>query len=215
MKSTKRLSLFLASEGFTLVELLVALVVTSVILTAVATLAYAMSRANDVTDDTGQKQAQVRYATLRISELIKHSKLVCAAPGNDLAFWRADDNNDGKINPTELVYLETGQAGDYLQILEFSGPTTWDLMLSEITDTNTKEALILACTAKRTLMVPQCSNIRFLGLDSVLPRSKVVVISFELLENDVIRQYQISGTLRGWAGYLLNETGDCLVSDDD
>lgn len=215
MKSTKRLSLFLGSEGFTLVELLVALVVTSVILTAVATLAYAMSRANDVTDDTGQKQAQVRYATLRISELIKHSKLVCAAPGNDLAFWWDDDNNDGKINPTELVYLETGQAGDYLQILEFSGPTTWDLTLSEIGDTNTKEALVLACTAKRTLMVPQCSNVQFLGLDSVVPRSRVVGISFELLENDVIRQYQINGALRGWAGYLLNETGDCLVSDDD
>ncbi|MCH7559430.1 MAG: prepilin-type N-terminal cleavage/methylation domain-containing protein, partial [Planctomycetes bacterium] len=79
-------------KGFTLVELLVALVVTGIVLAAVATLAFAMGTANDVADDSSQKQAQVRYATLRISELIRHCKLICGTPGSDVAVWRADDN---------------------------------------------------------------------------------------------------------------------------
>ena len=54
-------------RGFTLVELLLALIVTGIILTAVTTLAFAVGAANDATDDTSQKQAQVRFATLRIS----------------------------------------------------------------------------------------------------------------------------------------------------
>jgi len=66
-------------KGFTLVELLVALVVTSIILAAVATLAYALGTVNDSSNDTAVKQAQLRYATLRISDLIKYSKLVYAA----------------------------------------------------------------------------------------------------------------------------------------
>ena len=40
-------------------------------------------------------------------------------------------------------------------------------------------------------------------------------ISFDLVENGVVHRYQISAGLRGWAGYLLNQAGDGLVSDDD
>jgi hypothetical protein len=202
-------------SGLTLDELLVALIVSSVVLTAVATLAYAVSSANDATDDTSWKQAQVRAATLRISDLIRHCKLICAAPGDDLAVWRADDNNDGKINPTELVYIEAGQLRDRLQLLEFSWAMSWDLTLSELTDTNTKEALILACTTRQIVVVPQCSNVRFSGLDAVVPRSRFVSISFDLGENNTTHRYQISASLRSWAGNLLNETGDSIVSDDD
>jgi prepilin-type N-terminal cleavage/methylation domain-containing protein len=197
-------------SGLTLVELLVALIVSSVVLTAVATLAYAVSSANDVTDDTSWKQAQVRAATLRISDLIRHCKLICAAPGDDLAIWRADDNDDGKINPTELVYIEAGQLRDRLQLLEFSWAMSWDLTLSELTDTNTKEALMLACTTRQIVVVPQCSNVQFSG-----PRSRFVSISFDLAQNNTTHRYQLSASLRSWAGNLLNDAGDAIVSDDD
>jgi hypothetical protein len=37
---------------------------------------------------------------------------------------------------------------------------------------------------------------------------------FELEENGVWHNYQISATLRGWAGHLLDGSGN-IVSDDD
>jgi len=201
-------------NGFTLVELLLALVITSVILAAVATLSYALGTANDAADDMSQKQAYVRYATLRISELIRHCKLLCGMPGNDLAIWRADDNNDGKINPTELVYLEAGQERDQLRLLEFPWSVSWDISLSETQDINTKSTLILACTERRTVLVPECSNVQYV-VDSPPPWSKIVSVSFDLVENGAARQYQINTALRNWAGHLLNAVGDTIVSDDD
>jgi prepilin-type N-terminal cleavage/methylation domain-containing protein len=214
MKKLQRPSSCFGSKGFTLAELLVALVVTSVILTAVVTLAHALGTVNDASDDTTQKQTQVRYATLRISELIRHCKLICGAPGDDLCIWRADDNGDNKINPTELVYIESGPGRDYLQLLDFTWAASWNLTLSETQDINTKDALIVACDDRRMLLLPECSNVWF-GFDEAAPMSRLVSISFELSENGIARQYQINASLRGWGGNLLNPAGDAIVSDDD
>jgi prepilin-type N-terminal cleavage/methylation domain-containing protein len=214
MKKLQRPSLGFDSKGFTLVELLIALVVTSIILTAVVTLAHALGTVNDASDDTSQKQAQVRYVTLRISELIKHCKLICGAPGDDLCIWRADDNSDGKINPTELVYIESGPGRTYLQLLDFTWSASWNLTLSETQDINTKDALIVVCDERRMMLVPECSNVRF-AFGEAPPMSRLVSISFEVYEDGIERQYQINASLRGWAGNLLDESGVSIVSDDD
>jgi len=201
-------------NAFTLVELLVALVVTSIVFTAVATLAYALGTANETSDDTSQKQAHVRYTTLRISELIRHCKLICGMPGDDLAVWRADDNGDGEINPQELVYLEMGQGRDYVQLLDFPSAENWRVTLSSILGGTAKQELMLICDERQTKLVPECSNVQIV-LDSPPPWSKSVTMSFGLVENGAVRQYQISAALRGWAGHLLDTDGNSLVSDDD
>ena len=201
-------------KGFTLVELLVALAVTSIVSAAVATLAYALGTANDSSNDTAVKQAQVRYTTLRISELVRNCKLICGAPGDDLAVWRADDNNNGEINPQELVYLEMGQGRDYVQLLDFPSAANWRVTLSSILGGTAKQELILICDERQTKLVPECSNVQIV-LDSLPPWSKSVSVSFDLVENGAVRQYQISAALRGWAGHLLDTDGSSLVSDDD
>ena len=174
-------------NGFTLVELLVALMVTSIVLTAVATLAYAMGTANDAADDTSQKQAQVRYATLRISELIRNCKLIYETQDNDIVVWKADSNGDDKVDSDELVYIEFGEGRDHIQLRE-SGNSP-------------------------VVLIRQCSNVRF-DFDVLPPQSKFVSISFDIVENDVVRRYQISAALRSWAGNLLDSGGN-IVSDDD
>ena len=89
---------------------MVAIVITSIVMGAVATLAFAMSSATRATDDTSEKQAQVRFATMRISELIRHSKLICYVNSEEMAIWRDDETAGGEdqINAGELVYLDTG-----------------------------------------------------------------------------------------------------------
>jgi hypothetical protein len=182
------------------------LVVTGIVLAAVATLAFAIGTANDATDDTSQKQAQVRYATLRISELIRHCKLICGTPGSDVAIWRADDN--GQININELVYIEKGTDGDYLRLCEFPSSDTSPVNLSDIETLSTS-----GYSVTYVPLVPQCSNVQF-SFDAPPPNSRFMSISFDILENGIIRQYQISAALRGWAGNLLDGSGN-IVSDDD
>lgn len=200
-------------KAFTLVELLMALVVTGIILAAVATLAYALGTVNDVTDDTSQKQAQVRYATLRISELIRHCKLICAVPGGDLALWRADDNANGQINISELVYIERGPAGDYLRLCEFSGNNPV-INISDIDSLITQWWLSYGCNQNYTLMIPQCGNVEFL-FDVSPPNTRFVSVSFDVVENNITRQYQINAALNGFSGNLLDASGEILSSDDD
>jgi prepilin-type N-terminal cleavage/methylation domain-containing protein len=175
-------------KGFTFVELLVALMVASIIFTAVATLAYTLGGVNDAASDTAEKQAQVRYATLRISELIRHCKLICEATGNSITIWRADIDSDSVIDSNEQVYVEA--VDGKLQLREPGSDPV--------------------------VMIPQCSNVVFRS-DEALPvmKRKFVSISFDLVENGVTRRYQISTALRGWAGNLLNEAGDAVGSDDD
>jgi prepilin-type N-terminal cleavage/methylation domain-containing protein len=197
-------------NGFTLVELLVALIVAGIVLAAVATLAFAVGAANDETDDTSQKQAQIRQATLRISELIRHCKLICGTPDNNLAVWRADDNDDGQININELVYIERGAGWDILRLCEFPSSDTSPVNLSDIETLSTSSYSVTYVP-----LVPQCSNVQFGFRPELPPQSRFVTISFDIVENDTVRQYQISTALRGWAGNLLKDTGDSLVSDDD
>jgi len=63
-------------------------------------------------------------------------------------------------------------------------------------------------------LVPQCVNVQF-SFDVVPPYSRFVSISFDVLENEIVRQYQINTSLSGWAGNLLDAGGNNIVSDDD
>ena len=196
-------------NGLTLIELLVAMIVTSIVLTAVVTLAYALDTVNDVTDETSKKQAQIRFATVRISDLIRHCKLICGTPGGELAVWRADDG-DGQININELVYIERGTENSYLRLCEFPLNDISPVTLSDIATLSTS-----GYDVTYVPLIPECSNVMFyLDDPDSPPQSRLVTISFDVVENGIARQCQISATLRGWAGNLLDEGGN-IVSDDD
>lgn len=200
-------------NGFTLVELLVALMVTSIILGAVSALAYAMGTANDASDDTSYKQARVRYATLRISELIKHCKLVCGTGGTDVAIWQADDDDNGQININELVYIDAGPGRDHLRLYRCKSESNPVIALGDIQSVGTVWWLGFYDSETYIKLVPDCSNVQF-TFDTAPPQSKFVSISFDLVENENVHRYQISAALRSWAGHLLGDSGN-IVTDDD
>lgn len=201
-------------NGFTLVELLVALMVTSIILTAVATLAYSLGKVNSSSGDSARIQAQVRFATLRLSDLIRHSRLVCGVAGGDLAIWRADDDGNNQINIEELVYIEKGPGSNSIRLCKFSSAANPTIELSDIAALSTDWWLGHDAEAEYSAMIPQCGNVVF-SVDTAPPNSRFVTISFDVIENEATRHYQINAGLRGWAGHLLNEDGTAIVGDDD
>ena len=200
--------------GFTLVELLVAMAVTGVVMASVATLAYAMGSVNDLADDTSQTQARLRYASLRIGELLKHCKLICPAAGGDLALWRADENDDNSINPNELVYIEFGENGDYLRLLKFTTADSLKILLADISGGSAKTSLTANYGPEWTVLISNCSNARFYPA-GITAESRFAAVLFDMPERDGLVSYQITAALRGWAGNLLDSGGGSLVSDDD
>ena len=201
-------------NGFTLVELMVAMIVTSIVTTAVVTLAYALDTINDVTNETSNKQAQIRFATLRISDLIRHCKLVCYASADELAVWSGDENGDGKINIGELAYLDAGMAHDHLWLYTFTPPSSDAISLGLIDALATSWWSAYGSQDSPIHLIPECSNVQFGFLPELPPNSRFVTISFDVVENGIDRQCQINATLRGWAGNLLDKDGN-IVSDDD
>jgi len=211
MKNAKNSSSNSNRGGFTLAELIVALMISSIITLAVVSLAFAMSSADDTSDDTSQKQAQLRYTTLTISDLLRHCKLICSKEGNNLAVWRADDDDDGQIDPTELVYIESG-AGTYLRLVEFASGTA-SISLDGILSGTVRPALNASDSPRQSDLIPQCSNVS-IGVDVAPPWTRHVSISFDMVENETTRHYEMEITLMAWAGNLLDAGGN-IVSDDD
>jgi prepilin-type N-terminal cleavage/methylation domain-containing protein len=202
------------NKGFTLAELLIALMVTAIVLAAVGSRAYAMSKANDSSGDTSTKQAQVRSAMIRLTELIKNAKLICGTPADALVIWKADTNSDKKINSDELVYIQSNSARNQIQLIQFDSiPGTFKL------------ADIQSGAAKTTLapyqqspvnLIPQCSNVAFTIDNSAIPqKSKFVSIKFNMIENNALRTHEICAAVIGPAFNLLNSSNTIVNGDDD
>lgn len=202
-------------KAFTLVELLVTLIVTGILLSALATLAFALSSATAVGDDAAVAQAQLRHATLHILDLIQRCRLICAAPGSDLVLWRADDNGDGRINLEELVYIERGIARDKLRLCSFTSDVNPEVVFSSLGLSTTKGQLIASYDETYKILIPSCTNVAF-SMDAAAPMTRHLVVSFELTQDNATHPYEIGATLRAWAGHLLNKAGtDLVMSDDD
>lgn len=201
------------STAFTLVELLVALMVASIIFGAVASLAFAVGSANDLSEDVSFKQAHIRQATLRLSELIRNSKLVTlCGDGDDLAVWRADDDLDNEIDPAELAYIEAGSARDHIYLVEFPGAGAGKITLADIISGTAQGSLAFLYDEQRAELIPQCSNVEFYP-EGINTDSEFVSISFDIDEAGHNRHYQINAALRCRAEHLLS--GSTIVSDDD
>jgi len=199
----------ITSRGFTLIELLVGLMVTSVILTAVAALAFAMGAANDTSRDTIEQQARLRYVTVRVGEILRYCKLVCGDPNDDLAVWVDDDNENELIDANELVYLVTGAGRDHLQLVEFSVLPAWFLsqtlagQINYLKTSACRDDLILNWSDPAIELIPVCSNAMF-RLDAVPPATEFVNMQFEMTEKGTTTKYEINAALRCRAGYLVD-----------
>jgi prepilin-type N-terminal cleavage/methylation domain-containing protein len=214
---TKRSNGFVRRGGFTVVEVLVALMVSAIILGAVASLAYALGKVSDDSDGLSRKQAHLRYTTTRLSQLIRYSKLVCYIPseGDSLVLWRADDDDNDEINPTELVYIETGTDSNYIDLLEFVEPAAAGTIdIDEIQNGSIKTWLFANCDHRYTRIVPYCANLTITPVDMSPPYTELVNISFEVGEDDIMQTYQITAALRGRAVNLL-DSGVIVDQDDD
>ena len=105
----------LKKSGFTLVELMMALIIASIVLAAVVTLAGATTAANDATDQMGREQGQLRQVSMRLTDLIRRANRVMAADTDGFQLWH-DNNADGLASADELTQVTRGADGNTLTI---------------------------------------------------------------------------------------------------
>ncbi len=207
----------LSLTGFTLAELLMAIWVMSIILAAIATLSFALGSANDSALDSSQIQSRIRYTTMYLGELVKNSKLICHNFGTSVAIWRADYNNDSRIDPNEIVYIEIGSSNNYIKLISFTStaavasfPRTLDL----IGNGQARTWLEANCQSSSVTLIDNCSYVTF-TTDQPPPRSKRLNLFFGIRQKGIIQNYQLTAYLRCQADYLLDGSGQIVLSDDD
>jgi prepilin-type N-terminal cleavage/methylation domain-containing protein len=204
-------------KALTLVELLVALMVTSVVLAAVATLTFAVGSANTYSQDTDRQQAQIRFATIKIKDLLQYSRLILSLDSTGLYCWRSDDDGDCKIDIKEVVRVEFNATTGNLQMVTFSPsfwPVTISLDIASFKNGSAGQALKDYCNPKYVTLIGNCANAHFLK-DEDVPYSKFISIIFSLNSGSSIEKHQINAALRCWAGYQLYENENLNSSDDD
>lgn len=200
-------------SGWTLIELLMALMVSSIILAAVATFAAAISSANTGADEIQQKQARLRTAMVKLSEVIKYSKMVCYSSATDIAIWTEDKDNDIQIDSDEIVYIEKGESSNYIKITEFNYVAGTSITMSQIINGTAKSWLMTNAFKGQYTLIDNCSNVVF-NFDETPPAAKIVSIKFDYPSLDKLSSYEINSKIICDSGYLL-DSGDLVSSDDD
>ncbi len=152
--------------GFTLVELIIALMIASVVMAAVVTLANAAVNANQATDLMGREQAQLRLVLIRLTDLIRRANQVTAADIDSFQLWH-DNNADGLKTADELTQISRGTGGNTLQIDSIDSSEVYT----------------------------QCRNISF-DYDSAAPQTRKVTIWFDITAAGQSQRYSIVARLR-------------------
>ena len=171
----------ISNKGFTLCELIIALGVAAVILSATVTLAYALSSATRSSDALMRSDTVLRSATLRISEMIKHSNLAIATVSGGVALW-TDEYTDGIIDSEEINYIEPSEDGSSLEMLKCS-------LVEHNMSINQVQTI-----SNRTLyasLIPDCSNITF-----TINAPLLVMVSFDMNHDGTSRNHQITAAVR-------------------
>ena len=103
------------NHGFTLVEMMVALMIASIVLAAVATLAGATTAADQATDQMGREQSQLRLVSVHLTDLIRRANRVEISAVNGFQLWH-DNNADGLETADEMTLVVRGADGNTLTI---------------------------------------------------------------------------------------------------
>jgi prepilin-type N-terminal cleavage/methylation domain-containing protein len=125
-------------KGFTLLELLVAMSITTVVAVATAPVAVALSHAHSRSDVMTESIQSARAAMLSMEATIRRARLVTGADAERVVLWLGDAYEDKQINLDELVvirYLPDGDTVEHLQVIFPEGMPAETLSALNVTRT--------------------------------------------------------------------------------
>lgn len=123
-------------RAFTLVELLIALAITSVIGAATVSMLFATTRATEVQRDVRGSIIRQQSVYARLKDRVNTALAFLGADDDQVVLWLADDNEDGFVNLGELGLLEYDAANDQLLSYSIEWPGGWSQ--SQIDGANTQ-----------------------------------------------------------------------------
>lgn len=96
-------------------ELMIALLVSSIVLGAVAVLANAATIASAATDDMSRSQSHLQQIAFRFTDVIRRANCVLGTSADEFSLWH-DINADGLATADELTRIWRGSGGQGLSV---------------------------------------------------------------------------------------------------
>jgi len=119
-------------RGFTLVETVLAISVTSVIALCVAGMAMGLSSAQKVTDGDYQAVQTNRVVMTRLASMLRQGLLVTDETASSLMLWEHDDKTNRQINLLELTILTWDDDAQELLRRRIVFPAGWPAWLQNL-----------------------------------------------------------------------------------
>ena len=184
--------------GFTLTELLLAIIITGIILTAVASLVFAVGRLwahNGAQDNVGILQNSVSW---RVGDLVRHSRLVLSVDDRRIGLWASDLDQDGKIDVCELVEIYYDASADHVQRIQYDAPA----------GTHVSDVSVFASSDAWTAVMQPYQQYKHSAVlatgvtgwtvsrDAAAPAARIITVRFTVEEGEIERESTFSATLR-------------------
>ncbi len=168
-----------AKQGFTLVEMMMAAAITTVIGLAVAGVASALSQNYQQNRDYYSNVANARTGLSLMRESLLKAKLVPACSDNELVIW-LDSNGDGDIQTSEVRYWAISN-GDLQELRVVYPPQRQGmdskLNLSQITSTSAARNLLSANAYKDTSPLANNATSFDVGVEPDAPQANFVKLN--------------------------------------
>jgi prepilin-type N-terminal cleavage/methylation domain-containing protein len=159
-------------SGFTLVEVLVALMIGAIVLAAAATMADALACGKETCDQMSRSSAYLMQIQTRLSDLIMRANKATINPDGNLALGY-DTDGDGLTNKEVIVSKDA--LSKIITIKEDGTDTVYTYQLKN----------------QAGLYQNVQSDVQF------VVEGKLVTVKFDLTENNVPQTYQVCAALRG------------------
>lgn len=208
-------------QGFTLVELMMGLFITSITGLAVAGVSMVVSTAYSNSEDHYDAMESARSAMRRLQFSLQGAALVTAVSpdGTKLAYWTGDENSDGQINLLELRVIERDSDSSELVEHRLEFPDSWAAQKidDENEDKSLQDAVQMSNIDQWITRSDYCStSVYATGVDAIsLAPSPQVPLATIVNINAAFRTGDYVVTLTGAASLRANMTNYVYLDGDN
>lgn len=205
--------------GFTLMELTIAMTITTMIGLSVAGVSMVLGKATEHGENFYQSVQTARNVVMRIQNVIRGAKLVTASSSTSLVLWADDTDGDGQISLSETILLSFDSQSGEIRLCRVVFPGTMPAQtrealdvtktLTDLASVNTATGLITGnAYNEATVLATDVAALRF-SVWPAAPLSRLVRFQLTIGTGDS------AVTLRSAAATRAGATGRVQLVDSE
>ncbi|MFQ5429366.1 MAG: PilW family protein [Phycisphaerae bacterium] len=195
-------------RAFTLIELVLAALVTALVATAGTALLYATTQAATQTRDLRKERAAGRYALHRINRVIRTARVIGRVKPDSVTLWVEDVNDDDAVSLYEVGIIAYDSTGQQITYHYMEPPATAmvpdvGVSYSTLKDDSILEPLMTGTQSRVVVWADNVDSFSFTGHPN-LTETRIVETQFSITTDGDPLVFHESASPRASADYLFD-----------